>query len=203
MNDTQLILDAAHFAACKHANQRRKNAAGTPYINHPIGVARRLQKTGGVTSPVVLAAALLHDVVEDTGTRIDEIEHVFGAEVANVVAEVTDDKSLPKAERKRLQVQNAPHKSRQAKLVKLADKLDNLSDLQIDPPQGWTLGTIWGYFVWAHAVCAGLRGTNEELERALDKVFAGVFRFQGIDHPVLPDTADVREAMLLEYYKNM
>ncbi|NP_001405841.1 guanosine-3',5'-bis(diphosphate) 3'-pyrophosphohydrolase MESH1 isoform 2 [Mus musculus] len=123
------LLEAADFAAHKHRQQRRKDPEGTPYINHPIGVARILTHEAGITDIVVLQAALLHDTVEDTDTTLDEVELHFGAQVRRLVEEVTDDKTLPKLERKRQQVEQAPHSSPGAKLVKLADKLYNLRDL--------------------------------------------------------------------------
>jgi len=101
------------------------------------------------------------------------------------VKECTDDKSLPKEERKRLQQVNAPHKSREAKHVKMADKLYNLRDLQISRPDNWPLERIQEYFKWAHKVVAGCRGTNEALEKALDEVFASTFTFEGKVYPCL------------------
>ena len=132
------LLKAADFAAKKHRDQRRKDSAMSPYINHPIGVAHILTDEGGVTDLAVLQAALLHDTVEDTDTSFEEIEEHFGREVRDLVAEVTDDKRLPYAERKRLQIVNAPKKSPKAKLVKLADKLYNLRDLSRETPRGWS-----------------------------------------------------------------
>ncbi|XP_019571662.1 guanosine-3',5'-bis(diphosphate) 3'-pyrophosphohydrolase MESH1 isoform X1 [Rhinolophus sinicus] len=130
------LLEAADFAARKHRRQRRMDPEGTPYINHPIGVARILTHEAGITDVVVLQAALLHDTVEDTDTTLDEVEQYFGAQVRRLVEEVTDDKTLPKMERKRLQVEQAPHSSPGAKLVKLADKLYNLRDLNRCTPEG-------------------------------------------------------------------
>ncbi|XP_033108566.1 guanosine-3',5'-bis(diphosphate) 3'-pyrophosphohydrolase MESH1-like, partial [Anneissia japonica] len=115
-------------------------------------------------------AALLHDTVEDTDTTFEEIEAAFGTEVKSIVAEVTDDKSLPKMERKRLQIENAPKKSMKAKLVKLADKLYNLRDLERSTPKGWTRERVDDYFLWAGRVVDGLRGTNKQLEDELDKL---------------------------------
>ena len=120
----------------------------------------------------MIQAALLHDTVEDTETTLDEIEEHFGQAVRKVVNEVTDDKSLPKAERKRLQVINAPHKSHQAKLVKLADKLYNLRDLATSPPEEWSEARNQEYFVWSSEVVYGCRGTNEKLEAKLAEVLA-------------------------------
>ena len=127
-SDLILILHAASFAAQKHRDQRRKDAEASPYINHPLALADILAREGDVTDARVIAAALLHDTVEDTETTIEELEERFGKRVAAVVAEVTDDKSLPKAERKRLQIVKAGSKSTEAKLVKLADKIANLRD---------------------------------------------------------------------------
>ena len=120
----------------------------------------------------MIQAALLHDTVEDTETTLDEIEEHFGQAVSKVVNEVTDDKSLPKAERKRLQVVNAPHKSHQAKLVKLADKLYNLRDLERLPPEDWSETRVQEYFIWSSKVVHGCRGTNEKLEAKLAEVLA-------------------------------
>ncbi|KAI3377313.1 hypothetical protein L3Q82_008511 [Scortum barcoo] len=138
-SDAVLLLETVNFAAEKHRNQRRKDAEETPYINHPIGVARILSHEGGITDIEVLQTALLHDTVEDTDTSPAELEAKFGPVVAGYVKEVTDDKSLPKQERKRQQVEHAPHCSHQAKLVKLADKLYNLRDLNRCTPVAGTV----------------------------------------------------------------
>ncbi|TRY65428.1 hypothetical protein DNTS_021898 [Danionella cerebrum] len=166
-----LLLEAVNFAAEKHRNQRRKDPEATPYINHPIGVARILSHEGDVTDIEVLQAALLHDTVEDTDTTIEELQTVFGSTVARIVQEVTDDRSLPKAERKRLQEEHAPHRSHQAKLVKLADKLYNLRDLNRCTPAGWSAERVQEYFEWASRVVKGLRGTNAALEEKLQQLF--------------------------------
>ncbi|XP_074522065.1 guanosine-3',5'-bis(diphosphate) 3'-pyrophosphohydrolase MESH1 [Halichoeres trimaculatus] len=170
-SEAVLLLETVNFAAEKHRKQRRKDTEGTPYINHPIGVARILSHEGGVTDIEVLQAALLHDTVEDTDTSPAELEAKFGSVVARIVQEVTDDKSLPKQERKRQQVEHAPHCSHQAKLVKLADKLYNLRDLNRCTPVGWTTERVQEYFVWASEVVKGLRGTNSILEEQLDQLF--------------------------------
>lgn len=115
-------------------------------------------------------SALLHDTVEDTDTTLEEIEENFGKAIRSVVAEVTDDKSLPKAKRKRLQVETAPKKSEEAKLVKLADKLYNLRDLQDSPPVGWSEERVQEYYEWAGQVLRGCVGTNATLEEEIEKV---------------------------------
>ena len=165
------IMKCANFAAIKHANQRRKDAMETPYINHPIGVAFILTDLGGVTDCDVIQAALLHDTVEDTDTTFEEIEHEFRLDVCNIVKEVTDDKSLEKMERKRLQIVKVPTSSSKAKLVKLADKLYNLRDLLRSSPIGWTEERVQDYFDWSARVVKGLRGTNKPIEDELDRIF--------------------------------
>ncbi|XP_024883652.1 guanosine-3',5'-bis(diphosphate) 3'-pyrophosphohydrolase MESH1 [Temnothorax curvispinosus] len=166
------VIKCASFAAEKHQNQRRKNVDQTPYINHPLGVANILIQEGMVFEPVVILAAILHDTVEDTDTTFEEIEKEFGYKVTQVVREVTDDKTLPKAKRKQLQIEHAPNISREAKLVKLADKLYNLRDLEKGIPIGWTSERVKEYFKWAKAVVDGCRQTNPNLERELDILFA-------------------------------
>ena len=106
MND-QLILKAAHFAAVKHRKQKRKDIDKTPYINHPISVAMIISEIGGIDDPEVLAAAILHDTIEDTETSPDDLEDKFGEQVRTFVEEVTDDKNLPKAVRKQRQIEHA------------------------------------------------------------------------------------------------
>ncbi|KAK5874428.1 hypothetical protein PBY51_019372 [Eleginops maclovinus] len=170
-SDAILLLETVNFAAEKHRNQRRKDPEATPYINHPIGVARIISHEGGVTDIEILQAALLHDTVEDTDTSFAELEAKFGPIVSRIVQEVTDDKSLSKQDRKRQQVEHAAHCSRQAKMVKLADKLYNLRDLNRCTPSGWTAERVQEYFVWASAVVKGLRGTNYALEERLEELF--------------------------------
>ena len=167
------VVKAADFAANKHKDQRRKNKSATPYINHPIGVANILTSEGKITDPIVIQAALLHDTVEDTDTTIEEIGDVFGDKIKQIVAEVTDDKNLPKQTRKQIQIDTAHKKSPEAKLVKLADKLHNLRSLDSAEgvPDGWEEKRINEYFIWAFNVVKGLRGTNAMMEKELDKLF--------------------------------
>jgi guanosine-3',5'-bis(diphosphate) 3'-pyrophosphohydrolase len=128
------VIAASAFAAHKHRDQRRKGAEASPYINHPIAVTNVLTNEAGITDSTVLVAALLHDTIEDTDTTVEELQAQFGPEVASIVVEVTDDKSLPKQDRKRLQIEHAATLSDQAKLVKLADKICNLRDIGQSPP---------------------------------------------------------------------
>lgn len=167
-----LVIDALSFAAERHSGQRRKDAARSPYINHPIALMRVLSVEARIRDPLVLCAALLHDTVEDTGTRPEEIEARFGADVRAVVMEVTDDKALPKPDRKRLQIEHAPQVSHPARLVKLADKICNLRDMADNPPLGWDLARCQAYFDWAKEVVDRMRGTHERLESIFDETFA-------------------------------
>ncbi|MFN0113033.1 MAG: HD domain-containing protein [Blastocatellia bacterium] len=163
------LLKALHFASIKHKDQRRKDEEASPYINHPIEVAELLARVGQVTDIVVLQSAILHDTIEDTQTTAEEIEELFGAEVRSVVLEVTDDKSLPKEERKRLQIEHSPHISTRAQMVKLADKISNVRAIQETPPAGWSLERRRAYLDWTEQVVAGLRGCNSELEDLYDQ----------------------------------
>ena len=133
------LLRALEFSARKHIKCRRKNAEATPYINHPIEVAQLLSSVGEVDDLTTLLGAVLHDTIEDTETEPSEIEEMFGREVRDVVMEVSDDKKLLKADRKRLQVEHAPHLSRRAQQVKLADKIMNVRDVTENPPSHWSL----------------------------------------------------------------
>jgi guanosine-3',5'-bis(diphosphate) 3'-pyrophosphohydrolase len=162
------LVQALAFAATKHRDQRRKDAAASPYINHPIALANVLANEAGIDDERVLIAAVLHDTVEDTETTEQELAREFGQEVASIVLEVSDDKSLPVAERKRLQVEHAATLSRRAKLVKLADKICNLRDVANSPPTGWSLSRKREYFDWAKAVVDNLRGTHPGLESIFD-----------------------------------
>ncbi len=169
MSDLVPLLRAAEFAAHAHRTQRDKGELGGPYVNHLIEVARLLAEAGA-PHPVVLAG-LLHDTVEDTDVTEAELADRFGAEVAALVAEVTDDKSLPKAERKALQVAKAPHKSPGGKMIKLADKTSNLRRLIRTPPD-WPVARKHEYFAWAASVAAGCRGVSPVLEAAFDAAHA-------------------------------
>ena len=165
-------MKAVAFAADKHRNQRRKDAEASPYINHPIALANVLANEGGVADVTVLCAAVLHDTIEDTETTSEELRAIFGAKVASVVMEVTDDKSLEKSVRKQRQVEHAPHISTEAKLVKLADKICNLRDILASPPADWTAERKQNYFEWAAKVVAGLRGVHPGLESVFDGLLA-------------------------------
>lgn len=164
------FLQALNFSAYKHRYQQRKDNT-TPYINHPIAVANILLNEAGVTDEAILIAALLHDTVEDTDTTFEEIEQQFGEIVSKIVAEVTDDKSLPKAVRKQQQIDHAAGLSDRAKLLKLADKTANLRDVTATPPDGWSATRIDDYVEWGKAVIDQLRGTHAELESLFDKAY--------------------------------
>jgi guanosine-3',5'-bis(diphosphate) 3'-pyrophosphohydrolase len=172
MNTINKLVEAASFAAKRHTGHYRKGDTKEPYINHPLEVANLLANVGGVDDIDVLIAAVLHDTVEDVGVMKEEIVERFGDRVAGIVMEVTDDKSLPKAERKRLQVEHAPNLSHEAKLVKLADKTSNIADITNTPPSGWDLQRRKEYVNWGESVVDGLRGSNEELESLFDRTVA-------------------------------
>lgn len=166
-----LLIPALAYAADKHRHQRRKGSDRSPYINHLLDVLDLLWRVGEIRDPVVLTAAVLHDAVEDTGASPDEIAALFGPAVRDLVMQVTDDKSLPKEERKRLQEEHAPHLSPGAQAIKLADKISNVRDLSLHPPEDWSEQRRREYEAWAARVVDDLRGANPALEREFDQWF--------------------------------
>jgi guanosine-3',5'-bis(diphosphate) 3'-pyrophosphohydrolase len=175
MNDSYnvgLVIRAVEFAAQKHRMQRRKDSDASPYINHPIALMHVLCIDGGVSDPVILAAAALHDTIEDTETTEEELRTTFGEEIAQIVVEMTDDKSLPKEYRKRLQIEHAHRMSREGALVKLADKICNLRDVAVNPPLGWSLDRQVEYFDWAKAVVDELPQVSAALRAKFVSAYA-------------------------------
>jgi len=168
----QWILRALDFAARKHRDQRRKDAEASPYINHPIALAELLANVGGIDDPEVICAALLHDTIEDTETTFEELREEFGASIAQIVLEVTDDTRLPKARRKQLQIDGASALSAKAKLVKIADKTCNLRDMQDAPPADWDEARRLDYFIWAKRVVDNLGPVNPALEEAFADAYS-------------------------------
>jgi guanosine-3',5'-bis(diphosphate) 3'-pyrophosphohydrolase len=171
LNPTQL-LKAIAFAADKHRHQRRKDAEASPYINHPIAVATVLAVEGDVSDEATLLAAALHDTVEDTQTTFVELEEHFGPDVTGLVQELTDDKSLEKTERKRLQIEHARESSMRAKQLKMADKICNVRDITVSPPADWPLQRRREYLTWSEKVVGGCRGINPKLDQAFDQAVA-------------------------------
>lgn len=166
--DSVILLQALTYAADKHRNQRRKDERQVPYINHPIEVAHMMAEVGHVTDTEWLAAAILHDTIEDTNATQEEITSLFGERICQLVLEVSDDKTLPKMTRKQLQIEQAAAKSIGAKHITLADKTCNIRDLCRYPMPGWSSQRIYDYFVWAESVVNEIRGTQTELEALFD-----------------------------------
>ena len=164
------LFRALTFAATKHRDQGRKDADASPYINHPMAVARVLSVEGGVHDEATLLAAVLHDTVEDTETTFEELEREFGLEVATLVRELTDDKSLPKAERKEKQIEHIASASAKAKRLKIADKICNVRDVTHGPPADWDTARRLEYLEWAAQVVAGCRGVEPALDAMFDEV---------------------------------
>jgi (p)ppGpp synthase/HD superfamily hydrolase len=168
---TVSLMRALDFAAQKHRAQRRKGAAAEPYINHLAEVALLVAEATGGTDPVAVVGALLHDTIEDTTTTADDLTREFSADVAALVAEVTDDKALPKQERKRLQIETTADRSHRAKLIKIADKTSNLRSIIESPPVHWDTARCREYFEWAKRVVDGCRGANAWLEARFDETY--------------------------------
>lgn len=166
--DLVRLADAADYAARQHIAQRRKGPRDEPYVNHLLEVAALLAAATDGSDVVLLMGGLLHDALEDTDATYEDLEQRFGPDVAALVAEVTDDKALPKEERKRLQIEKTAGKSRRAKLLKIADKTSNLRGLVQSPPAGWTEARLRDYVVWANDVVRSCRGLNARLEAAFD-----------------------------------
>jgi len=179
MEDIKIILQALDFASYRHRAQHRKGTRKIPYINHPIQVANILANTGGEDDPVLLASAILHDVIEDTVNSVEErselmneISQNFGEEILALTMEVTDDKTLEKKVRKQLQIEHANHKSSRARKLKIADKISNLQDIIEDPPEWWDKKRITEYVDWAEKVVSGLKGVNPHLENLFYETLA-------------------------------
>jgi (p)ppGpp synthase/HD superfamily hydrolase len=175
---TDIIAEARAFAAWAHARHTRKGAAREPYLIHLEEVAAFTARHGGDTPSI--AAAWLHDTVEDCNgppdapldVRPAALADWFGADIAALVAELTDDKALPKAERKRLQVANAPGKSPRAALIKLGDKTSNVRAIGTSPPVHWNSARSRAYLDWAEAVCAALPAGHASARAELAEALA-------------------------------
>lgn len=176
-SDIGLILQAAHFSADKHRDQRRKGYRNTPYINHPLEVAERLQRIGGIEDAEILAAAILHDTIEDTQTSQGELARLFGRRIAGLVTELTVEKEgFHWTERKRGEIEVSRRLSRDAKLVKLSDKTSNVGDTVENPPSEWTLQRRRDYLEFARLIADGCQGVNGALDDEFDRVHAEAVR---------------------------
>ena len=176
MNEIQSILSAVQYAAEKHSGQKRKGAADEPYVNHVIEVAHLVSTAISGDTNVVIAA-LLHDVIEDTDVTAAELNRRFGRDVASLVVEMTDDKSLPKEERKLLQIEHAPKMSVRAQTIKLADKISNLQSILSSPPAGWDYKRKRRYFEWGKQVVDALSSPNPVLKAEFERTYQ---RFQEV-----------------------
>lgn len=179
--DMPVLFKAMEFSAYKHKDQRRKGPQNIPYINHPIQVANTLISVGKEYSTNLLVAAILHDTIEDTDTTEEEITQIFGAEVAELVMEVTDDKNLFWEARKQLQIETSPFATYEAKLLKIADKICNVRDLVINPPNNWSIERKLEYLEWAGDVVDGIRGVNDSLEKMFDEWITKAKKFYDVE----------------------
>ncbi len=170
LNDYALLLTAIDFAARKHKDQRRKDVGASPYINHPVYVARLIADIANVKDAEILAAAILHDTLEDTDTSVEELVRLFGERVCKMVQEVTDDKQLPKHDRKQLQIEHAAHLTKGAAFVKLADKISNVEDVTHSPPSNWSTDRRRKYIDWAAKVVANCAHADARLKRRFNAI---------------------------------
>lgn len=203
------VTKAVHFAAQKHSFQRRKNASQTPYINHPIEVMRILDMVG-VHDHVILSSAVLHDTVEDTETTIGEIRSIFGADIAVMVGEVTDDRSSSKLDRKLAQIKKMRTASLGARMIKIADKISNILDTIREVPKGWTADRVRGYACWSKEVVlatdTGVGVVNEKLNRMFFTLVNNncfIDPETGIKTFLLPVSAQEQSDCLAAFYESM
>lgn len=158
MTDLELVTKAANYAAHAHRAHRRKDAEATPYVNHLTEVANLLARAG--SSAAVIAAGYLHDTIEDVGVTYAMLAAEFSDEIADLVLSVTDDERLPKAERKRLQVERAALAGTGMAALKLADKISNVRSLAASPPKGWPKSRLLEYVDWSQEVVSRLPEPN-------------------------------------------
>jgi (p)ppGpp synthase/HD superfamily hydrolase len=166
-----MISRALDFAARKHVHQRRKGELAEPYVNHVTDVARILAEVTDGSEVTLIIAGLLHDTIEDQKIPHAELTDLFGKAVADLVLEVTDDMTIPKPERKLLQVANAPTRSTHAKMLRIADKISNLNSILTSPPKHWDISRRLEYFEWAKQVVAGCSGINTKLDQLFDATY--------------------------------
>ena len=172
MHPICLVSEAAELAAHRHNGMARKGRGNEPYINHLAEVANLLATATGGRDAELIAVGWLHDTIEDTATTQEELAEKFGERVANLVAEVTDDMRLPKSERRRLQIVDAPGKSSSAKLLKIADKISNIRARILPDPSAAERDDLADYTAWAEQVVAGCRGGNAWLDATFDDTVA-------------------------------
>jgi (p)ppGpp synthase/HD superfamily hydrolase len=165
----RLVSEAADLAARRHNGMARKGRGNEPYINHLAEVANILAEVTDGADADLVAAGWLHDTIEDTETTHDELAQKFGARVADLVLEVTDDMSLPKQQRQQKQIEDAPHKSPEAKLIKIADKISNIRARIVPDPSQDERNDLAAYTIWAEDVVAGCRGVNAKLDAEFDE----------------------------------
>ncbi len=170
--DVALVMRAAQFASVRHANQRRKGRDQEPYVNHLIEVVAHLAQSARCDDTVLLAAGFLHDTVEDTDTTTAELVQLFGSDIARMVAEVTDDKTLRKDARKRQQIDTITSKSTGAKFLTIADKTANVASIVRSPPMDWTRHRMAEYGDWAENVVSQIRGLDPHLDDAFNRAMA-------------------------------
>lgn len=162
------IRQASKFAAKKHQGQFRGDGK-TPYIAHPIGVAKILQQAG-IDDPDTLIAAVLHDTIEDTSTTKREISKLFGRRVAELVVNVTNNPHHDKEQTKLAQITESRTRGDRANMIKVADKTYNLRDMIASPPN-WTREKKIAKTNHAKAVVDAMPYVSEKLRTMFDTAY--------------------------------
>ncbi len=166
-----IIEKARELAKARHAHLFRPNKAKQPVIEHLAEVAQLVQDAGG--SPDCIAAAWLHDSVEDTDTTLEEIRQVFGGHIADLVDGLTDPPEfadMPLQQRKQLQAERLKDKSHEVKLIKLCDQISNIRSVQTDPPLDWTEEKCQTYIAGAKAIAIICAGLNQDLDVIVNNI---------------------------------
>lgn len=167
--DLAEIFEAISFAASKHKTQKRKDSIGTPYVNHPLNVARDLVFVGEKKETII--GGIIHDVVEDTETTIKEIEIRFGKNVSEIVLEVTNKKDLSGEESKLFELERAKILSSSASSIRIADKYENIGDINLEQPIKWNTERKLNYIIWSKNLVDNIGWENYEPVNRLKCLF--------------------------------
>jgi (p)ppGpp synthase/HD superfamily hydrolase len=177
-----LIQQARDLATERHAHLHMWNAARSPVIIHIAEVARYVDTHGGTEE--MIAAAWLHDIVEDTDITLEYLERQFGSAISSLVDGLTDPPhfaALPLDQRKQMQADRLRSKSNEIKIIKICDQLSNVLRVTNDPPTDWSETTQFQYVQGARTVVDTCRGLNKALDQKFDEAYkTACKRYEGV-----------------------